>query len=79
MGKVEIVIHCYLTVDILTKVTHVLNCAKFPWTYNGKSENMPLLLSHCRYFDKSFTEMFLRVVFTKHIIFVQSSEFDWLP
>ena len=32
---------------------------KFPLAYNGKSENCPLLLSHCRYFDKSFTEMFL--------------------
>ena len=25
----------------------------------GKSENCNLLLAHCRYFDKSFTEMFL--------------------
>ena len=32
---------------------------KFPLTYNGKSENWDLLLSHCRYFDKSVTEMFL--------------------
>ena len=32
---------------------------KFPLTYNGKSKSRPLLLSHCRYFDKSFTEMFL--------------------
>ena len=29
----------------------------FPLTYNGKSENWPLSLSHCRYFDKSFTEI----------------------
>ena len=33
---------------------------KFPLTCNGKSESRPLLLSHCRYFDKSFTEMFLK-------------------
>ena len=32
---------------------------KFPLTYNGKSESRPLLLSHCRYFGKSFAEMFL--------------------
>ena len=32
---------------------------KLPLTYNGKSESRPLLLSHCRCFDKSFTEMFL--------------------
>ena len=32
---------------------------KFPLTYNGKNANWDLLLSHCRYFDKSFTEMFL--------------------
>ena len=31
---------------------------KFPLTFNGKSENRRLLLSHSRYFDKSFTEMF---------------------
>ena len=30
-----------------------------PLTYNGKSENCHLLLSHYRYFDKSYTEMFL--------------------
>ena len=28
---------------------------KFPLAYTGKG---PLLLSHCRYFDKNFTEMF---------------------
>ena len=32
---------------------------KFPLTYNGKSENWDLLLSHCGNFDKIFTEMFL--------------------
>ena len=32
---------------------------KFPLTYDGKSESWHLLLSHCRYFDASFTEMFL--------------------
>ena len=49
------------------KVTFVVDVAlvlamatlKFPLTYNGKSGNWPLLLSHCRYFDKTFTEMFL--------------------
>ena len=46
-------------------------------TYNGKSENLDLLLSHCRYFDKSFTEMFLEYS-TKLINFVQTTEFDWL-
>ena len=32
---------------------------KFPLTYNGKSENWPLFLCHCRYSDKHFTETFL--------------------
>ena len=31
---------------------------KFPLTYMGKIEKH-LLLCHCRYFDKTFTEMFL--------------------
>ena len=31
----------------------------FPLTYNGKSENWHLLRFHCRYFDKSFLEMFI--------------------
>ena len=47
-------------------------------TYNGKNENRHLLLSHCRYFGKSFTEMFLKQSSTKHIIFVDTSHFDWL-
>ena len=46
---------------------------KFPLTYNWKSENCDLLLSHCRYFDKSFTEMFVEWSSTKHIILVQTS------
>ena len=33
--------------------------SKFPYTYNGKSGNWHLFLCYCRYFDKSFTEMFL--------------------
>ena len=37
--------HCY---DNLT----------FTLAYNGKWEKWSLLLSHCRYFDKRFTEMF---------------------
>ena len=36
----------------------------------GKHENWHLLLSHCRYFDKSFTEMFLEWSSTKHTFFV---------
>ena len=32
---------------------------KFPWTYNGESKNWSLLLCHCRYVYKSFTEMFV--------------------
>ena len=38
---------------------------KFSLTYNGKSENWDLLLSHCRYFDKNFTEMFFEWPSTK--------------
>ena len=39
-------------------VLSLLWLLKFPLAYNGKRENWPLLLSHCKYFDKSFTEMF---------------------
>ena len=31
-----------------------------------KNKNWHLLLSHCRYFDKSFTEMYLEWSSTKH-------------
>ena len=50
---------------------------KFPLTYNGKSENWYLLLSHCSYFDKRFAEMFVGWSSTKHIIWDQTSQFDW--
>ena len=52
---------------------------KFPLTYHGKSENSDLLLSHCRCFDKSFTEMFVEWSSIKRIMLVQTSQFDWLP
>ena len=45
-------------------------------TYNGKNENWHLLLSHCRYFDKSFTEMFLEWSSTNHMNFVHISEIE---
>ena len=51
----------------------------FLLTYSGKSENWDLLLSHCRYFDKSFAEMFVEWSSTKQIILDQTSQFDWLP
>ena len=52
---------------------------KFLLTYNGKSENWSFLLSYYRYFDKNFIEMFPEWSSTKHIGFVQTSKFDWLP
>ena len=52
---------------------------KFPLTYSGKNENWDLLLSHCRYFHKSFAEMFVEWSSTKYIILDQTSQFDWLP
>ena len=45
----------------------------FPLAYNGKSENWDFLLSHCRYYDKSFTEMFVEWSSTKPIILVKTS------
>ena len=42
---------------------------KFPLTYNKKSENWYLLLSHCRYFDKSFAQIF-ELSSTKYIHFI---------
>ena len=49
---------------IFIVVAHVLSLLwqlKFPYTctYNGTSGNWHLFLCYCRYFDKSFTEMFL--------------------
>ena len=38
---------------------HCYGNLKFPWTYNGKSENWHLFLCYCRYFDRKFSEMFL--------------------
>ena len=46
--------------------------------HSGKNENWHLFLSHCRYFDKSFSEMFVEWASTKHILFVQTSQFNWL-
>ena len=43
-----------------------------------KNENWHLLLFRCRYFDESFSEMFVEWYCTKHIHFVQTSQFDWL-
>ena len=48
-------------------------------TYNGKSKNWYLLLSHCRYFDKSFAEMVVECFSTRLAILVQTTQFDWLP
>ena len=52
---------------------------KFPLNYNGKRENWDLLLSHCRYFDKSSAEMFVEWSSAKYIILDQICQFDWLP
>ena len=41
------------------------------WLIMGKNENWHLLLSHCRFFDKTFTEMFLEWSSTNHMNFVQ--------
>ena len=51
---------------------------KFPYTYNDESESRPVYLSHCKYFDKIFTEIFLELSSTKYINVVQTAEFDWL-
>ena len=47
---------------------------KFPYTYNWKSGNWHLFLCYCRYFDKSFTEMFLEWSSTDHMNFVQNTD-----
>ena len=44
---------------------------KFPKIYNGKSESRPLFLSDYRYFDNSFTVMFL-----EHMNLVQTAELE---
>ena len=52
---------------------------KYVPTNNGKSGNWHLFLCYCRYFDKSFTEMFLESSSTNHMNFVQIVDFYWLP
>ena len=46
------------------------------WLIMGTNENWHLLLSHCRYFDISFTEMFLEWSSTKFNFFVATSYFE---
>ena len=58
-------------------VAHVLSLLWFP--YNGKNWNWHLFLCYCRYFDKSFSEMFLENSFTNHVNFVQITDFNWWP
>ena len=60
---------------LLLKLFGCYGNLKFPVTYNRKNDNWDLLLSHCRYFDKIFTEMFVEWSATKHIILVQTSQF----
>ena len=55
---------------------HCYGNLKFPLAYYEKSESRPYLLSLQIFF---FTEMFLEYSSTKPIIFVQFSEFNWLP
>ena len=62
----KIVFYCYCS------------CTFVAMTYNRKSENGHLLLSHCRYFDKSFSEIFVVWSSTKLIILVQTSQIDGL-
>ena len=46
----------------------------------GKIEKMAFIVrSHCRYFDKTFTEMFLEWSSIKQMIFLPSAHFNWLP
>ena len=44
--------------DLIVSVPDHCLSFYFPLTYNRKSGNWLLLLPHCSYFDKSFTEMF---------------------
>ena len=46
---------CFLL--LLVECFHCCASLNSPLAYNGKRENWSLLLSHCRYFDESFTEM----------------------
>ena len=46
--------------------------------FYGKSGTCHLLLSHCRYFDRSLTEMCLELSCTLQTNFVQTTEFDSL-
>ena len=52
---------------------------KFREAYNEKNGNWHLFLCYCRYFDKSFTEIFLELSCTNHMNFLQIADFDWWP
>ena len=41
------------------------------WLLMGKDQNWRLVLYHCRYFDKTFTEMFREWSSTKHTFLLQ--------
>ena len=64
---------------VVAQVLSLLWHLKAPVTCNGKNENWYLLLSHCRYVDKSFTEIFREKSSAKFINCVRIAEFDWLP
>ena len=56
-NKAETLKKCFLL--LLVKCFHCYsNFKNSSLAYNGKRENWYLLPSHCRYFDKGFTEMF---------------------
>ena len=60
-------INCFLL--LLPMCFFCYGTIKFPKTYNGKSGNWHLFLCYCRYFGKSFTEMFLDDSSTNHLNF----------
>ena len=57
---ISLYINCIFFVSLLMCFRCYGN-SNIPYTcsYNGKSGNWHLFLCYCRYFDKSFTEMFL--------------------
>ena len=58
----QLLLHKLCFILLLPMCFRCYSNLKFRYAYNGKSGNWHLFLCYCRYFDKSFTEMFFGVV-----------------
>ena len=75
---ISLYINCFFFLMSLPMCFRCYGNSNFPYTcsYNGKKGNWHLFLCYCRYFDKSFTEMFLEKSSINRMNFVQITDFD---